>query len=539
MKNGGVDGKGKKYAKVPRTGSEQCFKILKDNLLLIMIITGVVLGLAIGFVIKLHTDIKLTAKQISYISFPGVLFLNMLKLLIIPLVFTSVTAGLAILDSKNSGKLGGRTILYYISTTILAVILGIIMVVSIKPGAGNPDPDDLTRAGASKKVKADDAFMDLLRNMFPPNLVQATFEKYRTVSSGDDDPEPEMASNMTTVTGTMSTMLSTLASNMTDDESEPPCCCGCPTSSYVSGMNILGIITFAIALGVTISKMGPPGKILIDFFVALNAAIMAIVWVVMWYAPFGIMFLILGRVLQMDDWSVVAGQLGMYCVTVISGLLIHGLIFLPTLYVLFTRKNPITFILGVLPALLTAFGTASSSATLPVTIKCLEEKLRLDKRVTQFVLPVGATINMDGTALYEAVAAIFIAQINNYSLDIGQYITISITATLASIGAAGIPEAGLVTMVIVLESVGLPAEDVTLIIVIDWLIDRIRTAVNVLGDSTGAGIIDKYTRKDLQESDEEEAELGYPADAIDIEEYPVKGSTNPGYTNDQQFDTPL
>uniref|UniRef100_A0A3B4BBW2 Amino acid transporter n=1 Tax=Periophthalmus magnuspinnatus TaxID=409849 RepID=A0A3B4BBW2_9GOBI len=208
-------------------------------------------------------------------------------------------------------------------------------------------------------------------------------------------------------------------------------------------------------------------------------------------------------IMEMDDITAMGGQLGMYTVTVICGLLVHAILVLPTLYFVVTRKNPFVFIGGLLQALITALGTSSSSATLPITFKCLEENNKVDKRVTRFVLPVGATINMDGTALYEALAAIFIAQVNNYDLNFGQILTISITATAASIGAAGIPQAGLVTMVIVLTSVGLPTDDITLIIAVDWFLDRLRTTTNVLGDSIGAGIVEHLSRHELQKKDPE------------------------------------
>ena len=185
----------------------------------------------------------------------------------------------------------------------------------------------------------------------------------------------------------------------------------------------------------------------------------------------------------------------------IAGLFVHGFVVLPTIYTVVTRNLPFKFIANMTNAFTTAFGTGSSSATLPVTIGLLETKNKVDPRVCRFVLPIGATINMDGTALYEAVAAIFIAQMEDMHPSIGQIFAIAITATFASIGAAGIPQAGLVTMVMVLDTVGLPSNLVSMIFSVDWLLDRFRTAINVLGDSIGAGIVDHLSKKDLKELD--------------------------------------
>ncbi|XP_073678857.1 solute carrier family 1 member 7b [Garra rufa] len=241
------------------------------------------------------------------------------------------------------------------------------------------------------------------------------------------------------------------------------------------------------------------------------------------YFPFGIVFLVAGKILEMSDPSAMGKKLGFYAITVVMGLILHGLFILPSMYFFITKKSPIVYIRGILQALLISLATSSSSATLPITFKCLLENNHIDRRIIRFVLPVGATINMDGTALYEAVAAIFIAQVNNYELDFGQIITISITATAASIGAAGIPQAGLVTMVIVLTSVGLPTDDITLIIAVDWALDRFRTMVNVMGDALATGIMAHICRKDfIKEGD------GVPLICE------TKPTTNPGLPNCQQ-----
>lgn len=216
---------------------------------------------------------------------------------------------------------------------------------------------------------------------------------------------------------------------------------------------------------------------------------MKITKIVINFTPIGVLFLVLPRVVEVDDVNQMLESVGMYTACVLAGLFIHGLIVLPFVYCIITRRNPYALVGRMSAALLTAFGTSSSSATMPVTINCLEENVGLDPKIVRFLVPIGATVNMDGTALYEAVAAIFIAQSRGVPLTPISVIIISITATFASIGAAGIPQAGLVTMVIVLNAVGLPAEDVYLIFVVDWFLDRFRTVINVLGDSFGAAVI--------------------------------------------------
>ncbi|KFV62370.1 Excitatory amino acid transporter 4, partial [Dryobates pubescens] len=458
-------------------------------------------GIILAFSLRPY---QLTYRQIKYFSFPGELLMRMLQMLVLPLIVSSLITGMASLDGRASGKMGMRAVIYYTVTTIIAVFIGILMVIIIHPGKGSKD--NLHREGRIEQVQTTDAFMDLVRNMFPPNLVEACFKQVwnppwpatslcslcpRRAVTSTQVPAPE---NFTGVLENVTQALETLSEVLTFEEV-------IPIPGSASGVNALGLVVFSMCFGLMIGSMKQKGRPLREFFNCLNEAIMRLVAIIIWYAPVGIMFLIAGKILEMDDLAVMGGQLGMYTLTVIVGLLIHALCVLPLLYFIVTHRNPWVFIAGLLQALITALGTSSSSATLPITFRCLEENNGVDRRITRFVLPVGATINMDGTALYEALAAIFIAQVNNYELDFGQIITISITATAASIGAAGIPQAGLVTMMIVLTSVGLPTEDITLIIAVDWFLDRLRTTTNVLGDSLGAGIVEHLSRRELDAQD--------------------------------------
>lgn len=236
------------------------------------------------------------------------------------------------------------------------------------------------------------------------------------------------------------------------------------------GANVLGLIAFCCLFGVICSKLGEKAQILVDFFKALDHVVMSMVMGAMYFSPIGIMSLIVEKFLTIEDIGETMSRLGLYMVTVIVGLIIHGFISVPAMYAIYTRKNPFTFMRQCTECIVFAIGTGSSTATLPVTFKCLEENVKCDTRITRFVLPIGATINMDGTALYEAVAAIFIGQMNGMVFSFSDLIIISLTSTAASVGAAAVPSAGLVTMIMVLTAVGLPTEDITMIVAVDWFL---------------------------------------------------------------------
>lgn len=364
------------------------------------------------------------------IRFIGSLFLNALKMVVVPLIVASMIVGVTSLgDIRRLGKTAGKTILYYFVTTSVSVIIGIVLVNLIRPGTG------VERFGA-----------------YVPDLVEESRGK---------------------------TLIDVIVSLVPDNIFEA-----------AAETRVLPLIVFSLVFGGVLTAIGEKGKPVIALFEGINAAIMKLVHIIIYFAPVGVMALI-GAIVAENRGSVesLVSSLGMYAVTVMLGLLVHAVVVLPMLLRLFGHKRPVTYFVNMGQALATAFTTASSSATLPITMESVEEKNKVDRRAASFVLPLGATINMDGTALYEAVAALFIAQIFGIDLSVGQQVIIFLTATLASIGAAGIPHAGTVTMVFVLTAVGLPLEGIGLIWAIDWFLDRCRTTVNVWGDSVGAAVI--------------------------------------------------
>ncbi|MEE9312759.1 MAG: dicarboxylate/amino acid:cation symporter [Planctomycetota bacterium] len=367
----------------------------RANKLVIFTAAAVFIGGILGWQLPgwLPEDADAREQALMVIKFPGDLLMQMLKMLVVPLIVATMVVGIASLgDIRKAGRIGGRTILYYALTTGISVMIGIILVSVIQPGSAGVEAAAAGAADALpqslKEPKgALESMLQVIKGMFPQNLVGAA-----------------------------------------------------------ANMNVLGLIVFSIVLGGVLSTMGKAGKPVLDFFTSFNHAIMKIVHLVVWYAPIGIASLLMFRMGSAGQafFDTEIPRLGWYIATVIGGLAIHVLIVLPGIYWIVKKQNPYKYLLGMSQALMTAFGTASSSATLPITMECAEENNKISERTAGFVLPLGATINMDGTALYEAVAVIFIAQTLGMDLTVGQTLVIFFTATLAAIGAAGIPEAGLV-----------------------------------------------------------------------------------------------
>lgn len=446
-----------------RCSRGQARRCLRANLLVLLTVASVVAGVALGLgVSSAGGSAALGPAHQAAFAFPGELLLRLLRMIILPLVVCSLIGGAASLDPSALGRLGAWALLFFLVTTLIASALGVGIALALQPGVSDSAHTAARNASLPGTVSKDaapskevlDSFLDLVRNLFPSNLVSATFRSYSTYYKEDNGAYVK-------------------------------------AEGEVEGMNILGLVVFAIAFGVCLRKLGPEGELLIRFFNSFNDATMVLVSWIMWYAPVGILFLVASKIAEREDVGELFTSVGKYILCCLLGHAIHGLLVLPLIYFLFTRKNPYRFLWGITTPLVTAFGTASSSATLPLMMKCVEEKNGVSKQICRFILPIGATVNMDGAALFQCVAAVYIAQFNQQPLDFVKIITILVTATASSVGAAGIPAGGVLTLAIILEAINLPV-DISLILAVDWLVDRSCTVLNVEGDAFGAGLLQHY-----------------------------------------------
>jgi proton glutamate symport protein len=370
----------------------------------------------------------------------GELFLRLLQMLVVPLIISSLITGITSLGSTHRlGRLGAGTFAFYLGSSVLAVAAGISLVNVVGPGRG-VDPTLLRDEGEGPVV---------------PDVVE-----------GDHD----LASLL------WDQLMRMVPSN--------------PLEAAAQG-DMLPVIFFTLLLGVSMNLVGgKPARVLRDFFEALFEVMMRMTLMVLWLAPVGVLGFMLhaaaGHGLEAFQ------ALGAYVATAFAALAFHALVTLPLLLWTLGRRSPWGHARAMSPALVTAFSTASSSGTLPLTLRCMEHRAGVDTGVSAFVLPLGATVNMDGTALYEVVAVLFIAQLYGADLDLGQQVVVAITALLVSVGAAGIPHAGTIMMVVILDAVGLPTTAVGLILAVDRILDMCRTAVNVWSDSTAAVVVARW-----------------------------------------------
>ncbi len=410
------------------------------------ILIGMILGLLFGLLMK---NLEQQGIVVDWIKPFGTIFINLLKMIAVPLIVVSLIVGLADLkDISKLSKLGSRTVLLYLFSTVVAVSIGLVLANLIKPG----------------KYINEESRLSLIEN-FSADASQKIELAVKAKNSGPLQPLVDIVPE-------------NFFAAMSDNGS------------------MLQVILFVILLGIGLILIDEnKAKPVVDFFKGLNEVIMKIIDIIMLFSPYGVFALMTSLMVEIPDFSTL-GALGIYGLTVLLGLFIMVFVFYSSLLMFYAKVNPVNFFKAIAPAQLLAFSTSSSAATLPVTMECVTEKVGVDEEVSSFVLPLGATVNMDGTSLYQAVAAIFIAQaMLPVPLDLQTQLMIVVTATLASIGSAAVPSAGMVMLVIVLGQAGIPEAGLALIFAIDRPLDMCRTVVNVTSDCTIATIVAKSVGK--------------------------------------------
>ena len=409
------------------------------------ILIGMALGVLFGLIMS---NFEFGKDLISdWIKPFGTIFINSLKLIAIPLILASLIKGISDLkDIAKLSKMGGATIVTYMITTVIAVSIGLVVVNVVKPGE---------------------------------SISEETRLELISAYESDADEKREVAAD-TKNSGPLQALVDVVPSNI--------------VSAAGDNKNMLQVIFFAILFGISMILI-PPDKSrpIKEFFDSLNDVVLKIIDLIMLFAPYGVFALLATLIVEAPKWDLLQSLL-LYSMTLILGLVVLILLYL-LIVKLFTGRNPNFFLKGILPAQLVAFSTSSSAATLPVTMDRVHNHLGVREEVSSFVLPIGATINMDGTAVYQAIAAVFIAQTFGLDLSLGAQLGIIITATLASIGAAAVPSAGIIVLVIVLAQAGIPEAGLALIFAVDRPLDMCRTVVNISGDATVSMLVEKIVGK--------------------------------------------
>jgi len=413
---------------------------------------GILFGILLNqFLITPDNWVKLVIVD-GVLRIVGEFFITSLMMLVVPLVFVSLVLGTCSMsDPSKLGRIGGKALFLYLITTGIAISIALSVASIVKPGSGG----SMAASDVSFEAAPAPSFVDVLINMVPRNPINAMAEG-----------------------------------------------------------NMLQIIVFALLFGIAMALVGKPGERLKGFFEDVNEVIMKLVMILMHVAPYGV-FALLARTFADLGFGDLLGDLAVYFVTVLVILLVQGFIIYPTILTLLTRLNPMVFIRKMFSNQIFAFSISSSNATIPVTMRTTTKRLGADNKISSFTVPLGATINMDGTAIMQGVATVFIAQLYGIDLTMTDYLMVILTATLASIGTAGVPGVGLIMLAMVLQQVGLPVEAIGLIIGVDRLLDMTRTAVNITGDAMVTTVVAK-SEQQLDESVYNDPEAGAQVGKVEI-----------------------
>ncbi|KAL5004084.1 hypothetical protein ScPMuIL_017540 [Solemya velum] len=470
--------------------------MIRNNLLMALTALGITVGFSLGFGLR---ELDPDYDALLWTGMPGELYLRLLRMMILPLIVCSVITGSASMNPKVNGRICVIAFIYIVASTFVACLVAILLSLVMRSGDAVLQKDE----NITESMQTQDIFADLLRNIVPDNVVEATFKQAQTKY---DRGEPRYR-NQTVGNTTVNEMyyIVTKASGKTD------------------GVNILGLLFACTLIGIATGKMADKGKAFLHFMTSATDVIMEVLRWVLWLTPIGVGSLITVSIASDADVVTVFSRLGMFVGTVTVGIIIEQIIILPAVYVFFVRKNPFSFLANITRAWLIGFAATSSAVAIPELIHALEVKNKIDRRVVRIVVPFCCTINSDGSALFITAAAVFLGRLSGHSLDGTEMCIVVILTTVMAMALPAVPSSSLVTLVMIMTSLNIPADNVGILFAVEWYLDRIRTSCNVTSHTICCAVTYQLCKASLGESSgQKDLEKG-SKDFITINE---KGSRN-------------
>ncbi|XP_048781372.2 excitatory amino acid transporter-like [Ostrea edulis] len=451
-----------------------CYKFLSRNGLIVSVLVGVAVGFAFGFGLR---DLEPSADAITWIGIPGEIYMRLLKMTILPLVVSTIITGTASMDPRSNGRISALSFGYIVITNTIGAVIAIVVFLIIQPGK------DVTISGSEyggtvqTDIETSDMFADMVRNLFPDNLVTACFQKTQTKYSRDI--------RIVMVNGTNSSIPVIHKS-----------------VSSTSGLNILGLIIACTLFGITASKLGKRAEAFTDFFETISVIVIHLLNWIIWITPVGVASLIAAALLNASDIVNVFSSLGMFVLAHSLGIVFHQLVLIPITYFIVTRKNPFYFLGFCLRPWLTVFGPPSTAIGIPEMLKTLDEKLHVDTRISNFLVPVGATLERLGSCIFICLSAMFLVQLEGISLGATKILFIGLLSAVGSLAVPSVPSASIVSVLVVLSSLDVQVNNIGLLMALEWYNDRIRTTSNTMTIIIGAVVIERLCRSSLKSAED-------------------------------------
>lgn len=455
-----------------------CYDFLSRNCLIISVLIGVGVGFAFSFGLRV---VEPSDDAQTWIGLPGEIYMRMLKMTILPLVVSTIITGTASMDPKSNGRISGMSLGYIIITNSIGAVIAIAVFLIIQPGKHIEVSSSDNVASIHTDIETSDMFADMIRNLFPDNLVTVCFQKTQTMYSH--------FTHVVLKNGTNSTVTKT-------DKSV----------SSTAGLNMLGLIIACTLFGISASKVGSRAKPFTDFFETISIIVINLLNWIIWMTPVGVASLIASAILKASDIASVFSSLGMFVLAHSVGIVFHQLVLIPITYFIATRRNPLYFLAACLRPWLTVFGPPSTVIGIPEMLRILDTKLHVDSRISNFLVPMGATLERLGSCLFICLSALFMLQLEGVPLGTSNVLLIGLLSAVGSLSVPSVPSGSIVSILVVLSSLDVQIHNIGLLMALEWYNDRIRTTSNTMTIIIGAVVVDKLCKSTLSSPQEQPLE---------------------------------